>query len=51
MGASGVRMFLDLYKQIVKKAGDYQVNDVKNGAMLNIGGSATTNYVFILGKE
>lgn len=51
VGASGARMFLDLYKQIMKKAGDYQLPNVQNGAMLNIGGSATTNYVFILGKE
>ena len=57
-------MLLDLYKQITGTAGNYQVikNDVKNGIknstgtgvrngmMLNIGGSATTNYVFIVGK-
>lgn len=51
VGASGVRMFLDLYKQVSGKAGAYQVKGVKNGMMLNIGGSATTNYVFIVGKE
>lgn len=51
VGASGVRMFVDLYKQVTGKAGDYQVKDAKNGMMLNIGGSATTNYVFIVGKE
>lgn len=50
VGASGVRMFLDLYKQICGKAGDYQIKHHKNGLMLNLGGSATTNYVFILGK-
>jgi len=50
VGASGVRMMLDLYKQIAGKAGDYQVKGAKNGMMLNIGGSATTNYVFIVGK-
>ena len=64
VGASGVRMLLDLYKQITGTAGNYQVikSDVKNGIkngtgtgvrngmMLNIGGSATTNYVFIVGK-
>jgi acetyl-CoA C-acetyltransferase len=50
VGGSGVRMMLDLYKQVAGKAGDYQVQDAKNGMMLNIGGSATTNYVFIVGK-
>lgn len=50
VGATGARMMLDLYKQISGKAGDYQVSDAKNGMMLNIGGSATTNYVFILGR-
>lgn len=51
VGASGARMFLDLYKQVTATAGGYQVAGVKNGMMLNIGGSATTNYVFIVGKE
>lgn len=50
VGASGTRMFLDLYKQLTGEAKGYQLNDVKNGMMLNIGGSATTNYVYILGK-
>lgn len=51
VGASGCRMFLDLYKQITGTAGNYQVQNVKNGAMLNMGGSATTNFVFILGRD
>lgn len=55
VGASGCRMFLDLYKQVCNKAGDYQVKKrdgslPKNGMMLNIGGTATTNYVFVVGK-
>jgi acetyl-CoA C-acetyltransferase len=50
VGASGVRMMLDLYKQVTGTAGDYQVKGVKNGLMLNIGGSATTNYVYIVGR-
>ena len=49
VGASGVRMFLDLYKQVSGEAGAYQVKNAKNAMMLNIGGSATTNYVFIVG--
>ena len=51
VGASGARMFLDLYKQVSGTAGGYQVKGAKNAMMLNIGGSATTNYVFIIGKE
>lgn len=51
VGASGARMLLDLWRQIVGEAGDYQIEDAINGMMLNIGGSATTNYVFIIGVE
>ena len=51
VGASGARMLLDLYKQVTGTAGRYQVSGVKNAMMLNIGGSATTNYVFVVGKE
>ena len=51
VGASGARMFVDLYKQVTGQAGKYQVEGAKNAMMLNIGGSATTNYVFIVGRE
>ena len=51
VGATGVRMMLDLYKQVTNKAGCYQISNVKNGMMLNIGGSVTTNYAFIVGKK
>ena len=51
VGASGCRMLLDLYKQVTGAAGGYQVKNVRNGMMLNIGGSATTNYVFVIGAE
>lgn len=54
VGASGCRMLLDIYKQVSGNAGDYQVmkngNLPRNGMMLNIGGTATTNYVFVVGK-
>ncbi len=50
VGASGVRMMLDLHKQVTNTAGDYQIKGAKNGLMLNIGGSATTNMVFIVGR-
>ena len=44
-------LLLDLYKQVSGNAGGYQLDKAKNGMMLNIGGSATTNYVFIVGRE
>lgn len=50
VGASGVRMFLDLYKQVSHTAGAYQLEKARNGMMLNIGGSATTNYAFVIGR-
>lgn len=54
VGATGCRMFLDLYKQVSGNAWGYQVMHKgglpKNGMMLNLGGTATTNYVFIVGK-
>lgn len=49
VGASGARMMLDLYKQVAGQAGSYQVQGARNAMMLNIGGSATTNYSFIIG--
>jgi len=51
VGASGARMLIDLYRQVTGSAGKYQVNNAKNALMLNIGGSATTNYVYIVGME
>ncbi len=55
VGASGARMFLDIYKQVAGKAGAYQVRKnngevPENALMLNIGGTATTNYVFVVGR-
>jgi acetyl-CoA C-acetyltransferase len=44
-------MFLDLYKQVSGNAESYQLKKADNGMMLNIGGSATTNYVFIIGRQ
>lgn len=51
VGASGVRMFLDLFKQITMTANNYQLKQANNGMMLNFGGSATSNYVYIVGRE
>ena len=49
VGATGVRMLLDLYRQVTGTAGRYQIEGAKNAMMLNIGGTATTNYVFVVG--
>jgi len=51
VGASGVRMFLDISKQVAGCAGMYQVSGARNAMMLNIGGSATTNYAFIVSES
>ena len=51
VGGFGARMLLDLYKLDTVTASGYQVEGAKNGMMLNLGGSATTNYVFIVGKN
>lgn len=50
VGASGARMLLDLHKQVTQTAGNYQIKKSNIGMMLNIGGSATTNFVFIVSK-
>ena len=50
VGATGVRQMLDCHRQITNSAGEYQVENAKKFAMLNIGGSGTTSCVFIVGK-
>lgn len=50
VGATGARQLLDAYKQITETAGDYQVPGTEKVATLNIGGTATTNVCFIVGK-
>lgn len=49
VGATGVRMILDSYKQTTGQAGDCQVEGAKNFATLNVGGSATTTVSFVIG--
>ena len=51
VGCTGTRQILDAYKQVTNTAGDYQVDNAKRVATLNIGGSATTNVVHIIGKN
>jgi len=49
VGATGVRMLLDSYKQCTNQAEDYQIDNANNIATLNIGGSATTVVSFVVG--
>ena len=49
VGATGVRMLLDCFKQCTNNAGDYQIENAKNLSTLNIGGSATTVVSFVVG--
>jgi acetyl-CoA C-acetyltransferase len=48
VGATGVRMLLDAYKQVTGAAGDYQVANARTAATLNIGGSTTTTASFVV---
>jgi acetyl-CoA C-acetyltransferase len=50
VGATGTRQLLDAYLQITGRADDYQVDGARRVATLNIGGSATTNVVHIIGR-
>lgn len=50
VGATGVRMMLDSYKQVTEQAGDYQVAGAKTVASFNVGGSATTSVCFVVGQ-
>jgi len=49
VGATGVRMMLDGYKQVTNRAGDYQVEGARKVGLLNIGGSTTTIASFVVG--
>jgi len=49
VGATGTRQMLDAWKQVTENAGDYQVENARRFATLNIGGSGTTSCVFIVG--
>jgi acetyl-CoA C-acetyltransferase len=50
VGATGVRMLLDSYKQCTNSAGSYQIGAARRVATLNIGGSATTVVSFVVGR-
>jgi acetyl-CoA C-acetyltransferase len=44
-------MMLDLYNQIGEKAEKYQVKNARTAAMLNLGGSATSNFAFVVKRS
>jgi acetyl-CoA C-acetyltransferase len=48
VGATGVRMALDCWKQVTGQAGDYQVEGAHRFATLNVGGSATTTVSIVI---
>jgi acetyl-CoA C-acetyltransferase len=48
VGATGVRMLLDSWKQVTGRAGDYQVEGARRFQTLNIGGSTTTVASFVV---
>lgn len=50
VGATGVRMVLDCWKQVTGQAGDYQIEGAKTFATLNVGGSATTTVSFVVDR-
>jgi acetyl-CoA C-acetyltransferase len=49
VGATGVRMLVDAAAQVTGRAGATQVDNAKNIATLNIGGSGTTIASFVVG--
>lgn len=50
VGATGVRMMLDGYRQVTGQAGDCQVDGARRVGLLNIGGSTTTIASFVVGQ-
>ncbi|RDI67846.1 acetyl-CoA acetyltransferase [Nocardia pseudobrasiliensis] len=48
VGATGVRMLLDAYKQVTDQAGEYQIPGARRFGTLNIGGSTTTAAAFVV---
>jgi acetyl-CoA C-acetyltransferase len=51
VGATGARMVLDAARQVVGRAGEYQVPGAKTFATLNIGGSCATVCSFVVGTQ
>ncbi|MDY6968270.1 MAG: acetyl-CoA acetyltransferase [Spirochaetota bacterium] len=47
IGASGLRMMYEMYKQLQGKAGDRQINDPKHGLTHNMGGFPAMNLISV----
>lgn len=50
VGATGIRMLLDSYKQVTNQAGNYQVFDANRVAALNVGGSTATTVAWVVSR-
>lgn len=50
VGATGVRMMFDGFRQVTGQAEDCQVEGAKRVGLLNIGGSTTTIAAFVVGR-
>lgn len=50
VGATGVRMLADAWRQVAGVAGDCQIDNARNVATLNLGGSTTTVASFVVGR-
>jgi acetyl-CoA C-acetyltransferase len=50
VGATGVRMALDAYKQTTGQAGAYQIDNARTCQTLNIGGSTTTTVSLVVSR-
>ncbi|MEY8204710.1 MAG: acetyl-CoA acetyltransferase [Bermanella sp.] len=50
VGATGVRMALDCYKQVTASADGYQLEGARNMMTINLGGSTTTCASLIIGR-
>lgn len=51
VGATGVRMLVDVSRQVTDRAGEMQVAGAQRALTVNIGGSCTTSAAFVVGKE
>ena len=51
VGATGVRMMLDGWRQVSGNAGENQVDGARRVGLLNIGGSTTTIASFVVARE
>lgn len=51
VGATGVRMLVDVQRQVTDRAQDMQVAGARHALTVNIGGSCTTSAAFVVGKD